>query len=417
MTNDAGVPGDPTVAGHPAGATPALDRLITLGAEAFAGAHWGRAPLLSTAAELGGDFTDLLDAAAVDELVSDRGLRSPFLRVAKDGSTLPVASFTAGGGIGATVGDQVSDDKLTELFASGATMVLQGLHRVWPPILDFCQQLAAELGHPVQANAYVTPPQNQGFDDHYDVHDVFVLQIDGEKEWTIHAPVLDAPLRTQPWTDRRSDVRAEAAREPLIHTVLRPGDCLYLPRGYLHAAKALGGVSTHLTIGVHAWTRYHLAEQLGAAALEALTTDVEARGSLPFGVDAGATDDLGPAIDLIREKLVAAVRAVPDHVVARALGRQARDAQRAAPVGPLAQLRAAAGLEPEDRLVLRPHLRAELVDEPDGTVLVSRAGRLTLEPAQVAAVKPLLAGEPTPVAELGVELARTLLRAAVAVRG
>ena len=85
--------------------------------------------------------------------------------------------------MGAGVADQVSDDKLVRLFADGATMVLQGLHRVWPPIIAFSQQLAAELGHPVQANAYVTPPQNQGFSDHYDVHDVFVLQIAGEKRW------------------------------------------------------------------------------------------------------------------------------------------------------------------------------------------------------------------------------------------
>ena len=91
-------------------------------------------------------------------------------------------------------------------------MVLQGLHRVWPPIIELCQQLAAELGHPVQANAYVTPPQNQGFSNHYDVHDVFVLQIEGEKRWQIHAPVLEAPLRDQPWNDRRAAVAERAPR-------------------------------------------------------------------------------------------------------------------------------------------------------------------------------------------------------------
>ena len=110
--------------------------------------------------------------------------------MAKSGSTLADKAFTAPGGVGAGVADQVSDDKLVRLFADGSTMVLQGLHRVWPPIIAFCQQLAAELGHPVQANAYVTPPQNQGFSNHYDVHDVFVLQIEGEKRWQIHAPVL-----------------------------------------------------------------------------------------------------------------------------------------------------------------------------------------------------------------------------------
>ena len=198
--------------------------------------------------ELPGAFTDLLDDDAIDELVSERGLRTPFLRVAKGGSTLAVTGASplrVGSAPGSA--DQVSDDKLVRLFADGSTMVLQGLHRVWPPIIAFCQQLAAELGHPVQANAYVTPPQNQGFSNHYDVHDVFVLQIDGEKRWQIHAPVLESPLRDQPWTDRRAAVERRAQEAPLIETVLRPGDCLYLPRGFLHAATALGGVSTHLT--------------------------------------------------------------------------------------------------------------------------------------------------------------------------
>ncbi|GMA87539.1 hypothetical protein GCM10025868_27890 [Angustibacter aerolatus] len=90
----------------------------------------------------------------------------------------------------------LSDDKVLQQAASGSTLVLQALHRTWPPIVRFAQRLAADLGHPVQANAYVTPPQNRGFDDHYDVHDVFVLQVEGEKRWRIHAPVLDAPCAT-----------------------------------------------------------------------------------------------------------------------------------------------------------------------------------------------------------------------------
>ena len=226
-----------------------------------------------------------------------RGLRTPFLRVAKNGSTLSNRAFTAPGGVGATIDDQVSDDKLVRLFADGSTMVLQALHRVWPPIIDFCLDLAAELGHPVQANAYITPPQNQGFSNHYDVHDVFVLQIAGEKEWTIHAPVHPAPLRDQPWTDRRAAVERRAGEPPLIQTVLRPGDCLYLPRGFLHAARACGGVSSHLTLGVHTWTRYTLAERLLQHALRRRGADRRgARVAPARGLRLRSSPPAGPAI-------------------------------------------------------------------------------------------------------------------------
>ena len=262
-----------------------LARLIAVDRDEFASQYWGQQPLLSPAADLQGGFAELLDANAIDELVSQRGLRTPFLRVAKNGATLADKAFTAPGGVGAGIADQVSEDKLVRLFADGSTLVLQALHRTWPPVLEFCQRLAAELGHPVQANAYVTPPQNQGFSAHYDVHDVFVLQIDGEKRWRIHSPVLVSPLRDQAWNDRKADVEKRAEDLPLMEAVLKPGDCLYLPRGYLHAATALGGVSTHLTLGIHVWTRFALAQQLVEQALRTVADDPVIRTSLPLGVD------------------------------------------------------------------------------------------------------------------------------------
>ncbi|MEP7179644.1 MAG: cupin domain-containing protein, partial [Pseudonocardiales bacterium] len=186
----------------------ALARCVACSHDVFAAEHWGRRPLLTRAAELRRDFGDLLDARAVDELVSRRGLRTPFLRMAKDGSVLPAAKFTRGGGAGATVADQAADDRVLALIADGATLVLQALHRSWPPLVAFAAQLADELGHPTQVNAYITPPQNQGFAPHYDVHDVFVLQVAGRKNWTMHRPVVSDPLADQPWETRRAEVAA-----------------------------------------------------------------------------------------------------------------------------------------------------------------------------------------------------------------
>ena len=65
-----------------------------------------------------GGFRDLLDLDGVDELLSRRGLRTPFLRMAKDGRRSSTRrSFTAPGGVGAEIGDQVRDDKVAALFA------------------------------------------------------------------------------------------------------------------------------------------------------------------------------------------------------------------------------------------------------------------------------------------------------------
>jgi lysine-specific demethylase/histidyl-hydroxylase NO66 len=393
----------------------ALARLIAVERDKFAAGYWGQDPLLSSAADLPGGFSELLDANAIDELVSKRGLRTPFLRVAKNGTTLADRAFTAAGGVGAGIADQVSDDSLVRLFADGSTLVLQALHRVWPPILDFCQKLAAEMGHPVQANAYVTPPQNQGFSAHYDVHDVFVLQIEGEKRWRIHRPVLASPLRDQPWNDRRADVEKRAAEAPLMETLLKPGDCLYLPRGHLHAATALGGVSTHLTLGIHVWTRFALAQQLVHQALQTLAEDPVMRASLPLGVEVSNPAETRQDFDVVTALLTDAVEQADLDRMSESLLDAARSSQRAAPIGPLKQLRDADAMTVDTQLVLRRHLAAA-VDHTGSRILVrSRAGDLAVNEDEVGRLEALLSNGVAAAGDVGLDLARRLLLAGLAI--
>jgi len=339
------------VGGAPA--RPALRRCIGLPAEQFAADYWSRRPLLSTSAELPSGFEDLLSLGDVDELVSRRGLRTPFLRIAKNGQVVDAVRFTRSGGAGAQVADQVSDDRVLELFADGATLVLQGLHRLWPPLIDFAAALVTDLGHPVQINAYITPAQSQGFSAHYDVHDVFVLQIAGTKRWIIHPPVLPAPLRSQPWTDRRIEVARAAEAAPDIDAVLKPGDALYLPRGWLHAATAQGEVSAHLTVGIHTLTRYALLEAL----LEQAADDPALRGSLPLGVDPADTASMDTEVRATVDRLVTILRDVDTAKATDRVRRQLWSAVRPAPLSPIAQAAAAAQLSSVTSIRRRPHLR------------------------------------------------------------
>ncbi|MGY1439389.1 cupin domain-containing protein [Streptomyces reniochalinae] len=386
--------------GTAAGAGVLEKRLACRSREEFARDVWARTALLTRGAS---DFSDLFSADAVDELISRRGLRTPFLRVAKDGSTLPESSFTAPGGVGATISDQLDDTAVWRAFADGATLVLQALQRTWEPVADFSSGLSAELGHPVQANAYVTPPQSRGFDAHYDVHDVFIVQIEGTKRWLVHEPVHPDPLRDQPWTDHRSAVTEAAKGKAYIDTVLGPGDTLYLPRGWLHAARAQGEVSIHLTFGIHCWTRYALAEHLAQAALALLREDPRMRTSLPLGAEPPAGD-----IGFVRERLLDAVaEADPTPSFCRARRSQGRPA----PLGPLAQLAAVDGLLPTSAVRLRGALEARLV----GSRLTTRVGWLDLPRSDLRAVSRLLAGDVRTAGDLGLALAERLLRAGVLV--
>ncbi len=361
----------------------------------------------------------LFDNAAADELLSRRGLRTPFLRVAKNGTTFAAKEFTTPGGVGAEIGDQVNDTRLTELFADGATLVLQALHRTWEPIRAFAAELAADLGHPVQVNAYITPAQSTGFSDHYDVHDVFVVQVAGTKTWRIRPPVLTAPLRSQPWDGRREAVRATAEEPALIEATLHPGDTLYLPRGFIHAATACGEVSTHLTIGVHTWTGHHLAEQLLAYAAEQALDDPTVRASLPLGIDLGRVDAaadpaLTAAVEGARAALIRALAQAPVEAVLAPLAAAHRRGTRPDPLGPIAAVAAAATLTPSTRLELRAHLAPTLAERGEELVLDSRAGSRVIDAEEAEAVRAFVTSGAATAGALGLDLARRLVHAGVA---
>lgn len=375
---------------------PALRRCIGVPVEDFARDHWSRAPLLTRAEQLPAGFGDLLSLDDADELLSRRGLRTPFLRIAKNGEVLAASAFTGAGGAGAGIGDQVRDDRVLALFAGGSTLVLQALHRMWPPLVEFSAALAGELGHPVQVNAYLTPPQSQGFSAHYDVHDVFVLQLAGTKRWVLHPPVLAEPLRSQPWTDRRAAVAAAASGPPSIDTVLAPGDALYLPRGWLHAAAALGEVSAHLTVGVHNLTRYSIVEALLAGAAE----DPELRRSLPLGIDPADPDQLTDEIAAVVRRLLERGADLPTDAAAERLRRALWSGVRPAPLAPLAQAAVAANVTGRTVLVLRPYLRHTVRSADEGIEVRLDERRIRFPAGTARAVRAALAGPPVAVGQL-----------------
>ncbi len=385
----------------------------------FAARYWSRGALLSPADTLPRDFTDLLDLDAVDELLSRRGVRTPFLRVAKGGVIRPATSYTRGGGAGADVADQVADDKILDLFADGNTLVLQGLHRLWPPLIDFAAALRAEITHPIQVNAYLTPRSSQGFAHHYDVHDVFVLQVAGAKRWQIHPPVLTDPLRTQPWTDRKQTVEQASAQDPLIDTVLQPGDALYLPRGYVHGAQALDGVSAHLTIGVHSVTRYAIVEALMAQA----ATDPDLRRSLPLGID--LSEPGGALADEVRGAVAALTSWLEHSEVGPAgdrLRRQVWGQTRPAPVSPIRTAVALTALDDQSVIALRPYLELHWQAGDNGLRLETATHVLDLPEGAASTLAALEGGQRLRLGEIAdldpaavLDLARQLVRSGVAV--
>jgi bifunctional lysine-specific demethylase and histidyl-hydroxylase NO66 len=197
----------------------------------FAAAHWARAPLYRPQADAAA-YADLFSLGDVDHILSSTTPRYPAFRMVKDGRQLDRRSYTRSGRVGGQPVDDLADPAgVYELFGGGATIVLQSLHRFWPPLARLARDLELALTHPVQVNAYVTPPASRGLGVHHDEHDVFVLQVHGRKRWDVHDP------------DGRPEDR-------LIVAELAPGDCLYIPQRFPHAAWTAATASVHLTVGV-----------------------------------------------------------------------------------------------------------------------------------------------------------------------
>ncbi|WP_235535909.1 cupin domain-containing protein [Nocardioides sp. Root190] len=221
----------------------------------------------------------LLSLDDADTLLTSSAIRTPSIRVARDGAVLPESGYTRGATLaGRPLTGLVDARKALELFAEGATVVFQGVHRYWQPITDLVAELELELGHPCQANAYLTPPGAQGFAVHSDSHDVFVFQTAGSKQWEIHGP------------DGVEDV------------LLEPGLSLYLPTGTPHAARAQDTVSLHVTLGINQLTWRGLLERSVAGVLAEMPDAHLPAGHLeePTRLTAPLADHLQDLADRVR---------------------------------------------------------------------------------------------------------------------
>jgi hypothetical protein len=172
--------------------------------------------------------------------------------------------------------DLADPGRIFDQFARGATIVLQSLQRYWPPLTAFSRDLELFLTHPVQVNAYLTPPASRGLGVHHDTHDVFVLQVHGRKLWQVWDAAVPFPLGHQKQLPPGAESPTEA---PQVDAELAPGDCLYVPRGFRHAARTAETASLHLTVGMLTRNWNDLLREV----VELATEEAWFRESLPVG--------------------------------------------------------------------------------------------------------------------------------------
>lgn len=261
---------------------------------------------------------------------------------------------------------------LGRILNGGGTVVLDHVDFFDPTLEVACRALGWWSGELTSANAYLAVGDTDGFNLHWDDHDVIAVQLSGEKSWEVRGPSRQAPMY------RDAERNLTPSEEVLWKGTMQAGDVMHIPRGFWHTATRIGsgdgGHSLHVTFGLTKRTGVTWANFLSDTA----------RADVAFRTDLERSDDTLDG-DMLAAKLSALAREYdPNRYLAelRANTPPARHMPYIPVFGPLEYVAAVTEFEP--------------VITPSGeTVQVVGGGkRLTFHGHAEPALRNLLSGHP-----------------------
>jgi hypothetical protein len=340
-------------------------------------------------------FADLLSIADIDRFVAELDFQRGMLMLANASRRVEEREFVSSSGA-------IDRAAVARLYAEGATIILNQLQESDGRLARLCRSLETVFSCHVQTNTYLTPPSNQGFHTHFDNHDVFVIQIEGEKTWRLYDQPVAAPYRGEPFQPGTYPVG-----EPVQTFVLRAGDCAYVPRGFMHDAATSGDrPSLHITCGliVRTW-----ADLVLEAVSQVCVGDPAFRRSLPPGFASPAFDRSALVTDFSSLMRRLAESATPQHALDLAIdefiGSRLPDISGAI-IGAHEPLSVA--------YVARPSLWRIEEDDGGGVQLSAPAGDLVFPGVSRADLERILSGDPFTTASVAAGDGESLIRRLVA---
>jgi len=169
-------------------------------------------------------------------------LRKPYFSVFKEGVWVRPEKIARTRKLnGQTVEGLASAAGIRAALAEGCTLKLNQMEDWHQPTRSLVRQIEAMVPAEVKAYTFYTPADNTGMLPHRDGSHVIAVQISGKKIWRLYV------------TPEHIDARPGGVDvDPAGQThefVMEPGDVLYLPHGYPHAATtAQGAPSLHVTL-------------------------------------------------------------------------------------------------------------------------------------------------------------------------
>ena len=226
------------------------------------------------------DAAALLSFNDLNGILVHQRLESPRLRLTVNGDPIPLPRYsTPQVTRRSTVWQRIQPAQLHTLLAEGATLVLDSIDEIHPPIGELATTIERTLRTGVQVNAYASWTPTEGFGIHWDDHDTVIVQASGSKRWKIYGPTRLYP------SYRDVATPSEPTGDPIDEFVLEAGDMLYVPRGHWHSVSASeGDASLHLTCGLQTTTGAELINYLADELRERETV----RADVPQFADSAA---------------------------------------------------------------------------------------------------------------------------------
>ena len=214
-------------------------------------------------------FRDLLSIDRIDEIIASTELPPSSLDMARKEPTIERSYYTFKNG-------NIDRGAVIRHYQEGATIILPQLHLADEILSNFCRSLENVFSSHVQTNIYLTPGSSQGFNTHFDDHDVFIIQLSGKKKWRLYQKPIENPYKGESFNTK--EYKAGKLQKEFE---LKEGDCVYIPRGLMHDAISVGEkASLHITVGliVKKW-----ADLMLEALSEVAIRNPKFRRSLPPG--------------------------------------------------------------------------------------------------------------------------------------
>jgi len=240
------------------------DLLAPITPKVFHADHDDRKPL-HIPAQAGAAKAALLDWDRFNALLDQTSIwTTQNLKVVFNGQRVPPRQYCHEAATGAGPVSRPSPAKVKLMLAQGASLILDEVQDLIPSVRAMTPALGQAFAGQVSANLYCSFGGVQAFGTHYDTHHVFAVQCAGEKVWTLYRNRADAPVSFPVDSEETRSWIAGQRGEVMEQVRMRPGDVLYLPRGWYHEALATEEASLHVTYSITPATGLDLMKRVEA---------------------------------------------------------------------------------------------------------------------------------------------------------